>query len=394
MDICLYFHYPFCLSKCPYCDFNSHVRDKIDYKAFEKSYLDQIQYFFQKLPNRTVKTIFFGGGTPSLMKTSLVEKIINQVSKSWKIADNCEITLECNPTSFEKEKFTSFKEAGINRVSIGIQSLDNKELRFLGRHHNSQEAISALESAAKIFNNYSFDLIYALPNQSLEFWQKQLNKALSFDSKHLSLYQLTIEKGTKFYKDFQENKFQMPSSDLAADFYEMTTNIMQNNNLDNYEISNFARKGFESKHNLNYWQGGDYLGIGAGAHSRVYFDGDNARKSLVMVHSPDKWLKISQSRKIPIQKKNDIRKEDLLKELILMSLRLKEGLTDKIIKFHFANLGIYDIFDKKKIKQLTEQGLIYHNSNILKITSKGRILTDCVISFLYENLNEDLNFGY
>lgn len=381
MNISLYFHYPFCLSKCPYCDFNSHVRAIIDHDTFENAYLKQIYHFSQKLPNRKVKTIFFGGGTPSLMQSSLVEKIINQVQKSWKVDNDCEITLECNPTSFEKEKFSNFKQAGVNRVSIGVQSLDDNELKFLGRQHCAKEAISALEEATKIFCNYSFDLIYALPNQTLKNWQKQLSKALDFDSNHLSLYQLTIEKGTKFYKDFQDKKFQLPNSDLAADFYEMTVNITKNKGLDNYEISNFAKKGFESKHNINYWKGGDYLGIGAGAHSRIYFK-ENARKSLVMIHNPDKWLEISCKGEIPIQQNREINKIDLLKEIILMSLRLKNGLTNEIINYHFKNLGIYDIFDKNKLEKLKEENLIYFDQNQVKTTQKGRILTDSVISFL------------
>jgi putative oxygen-independent coproporphyrinogen III oxidase len=309
MTTSLYIHWPFCESKCPYCDFNSHVSDSIQYDKWLTAYLREIEYYSRKLKNypsslrkqgpsgsaneiNKIKTstkqldsrlrgkdklggeleidsIFFGGGTPSLMKPEMIKALLDKVRKEFTVKDNIEITLEANPSSFETEKFKDFKAAGINRVSIGVQSFDENNLKFLGRKHDKKQAIHAIEQAGKIFGNFSFDLIYALPSQNLDNWGKELDYALSFGSPHISLYQLTIEKGTPFYADYHKGKFKLPEEELQTDLYLLTLEKCKAKGLERYEISNFAKRGYESQHNMNYWLQNDYIGIGPGAHGRI-----------------------------------------------------------------------------------------------------------------------------
>lgn len=382
----IYIHYPFCKSKCPYCDFNSHVKSNIDHEAFQNAYLSELEYFAQRLKNRQIKTIFFGGGTPSLMPISLPEKIISKISKLWNLDKNCEITIEANPTSFEAEKFKDFKSAGINRLSMGIQALNDNDLKFLGREHSAAEAISAIETASKIFDNYSFDLIYARPNQTTWDWKNELNQAIKLSPNHLSLYQLTIEKGTKFYGQHKNGEFILPDEELSADLYNLTNQISYGNGLELYEISNYARKGYECKHNLVYWKGDDYIGIGAGAHSRVYLDGGDDRSAIIMLHEPSAWLDKVKKDGVGIQQINQINKQELLEEIILMGLRLKDGIDNDIFINHF-NKNLTEIFDFKKIANLEKNGFIEISKQNIKITDKGRILTNGVISKLCQSLH-------
>lgn len=374
----IYIHYPFCKAKCPYCDFNSHVRDGVDHENFLLAYEKELEFFAAKISPRQVTTIFFGGGTPSLMPIFLVEGILRKISQLWTLDENCEITLEANPTSFESSKFKALRDVGINRLSIGIQALNDADLKFLGREHSAKEAIATIEVAAKIFDNFSFDLIYARPKQSLESWQEELSRAINFGTKHLSLYQLTIEKGTKFYSQFARKEFAMPDENLAAEFYEMTNQITRSNGLELYEISNYAKKNYECEHNLVYWQGGDYLGIGAGAHSRIYFNQEAARSGIVMLHEPIAWLKKVQETGAGIQKIEKITREELLEELILMGLRLRDGIDNQIFQTHFGK-KLTDIFDFKKLQILANQGLIQVSENQIKITESARLLTNLVI---------------
>ena len=374
----IYIHYPFCKAKCPYCDFNSHVRDGVDHENFLLAYEKELEFFAAKISPRQVTTIFFGGGTPSLMPIFLVEGILRKISQLWTLDENCEITLEANPTSFESSKFKALRDVGINRLSIGIQALNDADLKFLGREHSAKEAIATIEVAAKIFDNFSFDLIYARPKQSLESWQEELSRAINFGTKHLSLYQLTIEKGTKFYSQFARKEFAMPDENLAAEFYEMTNQITRSNGLELYEISNYAKKNYECEHNLVYWQGGDYLGIGAGAHSRIYFNQEAARSGIVMLHEPIAWLKKVQETGAGIQKIEKITREELLEELILMGLRLRDGIDNQIFQTHFGK-KLTDIFDFKKLQILASQGLIQISENQIKITESARLLTNLVI---------------
>ncbi len=390
----IYIHYPFCKSKCPYCDFNSHVTKEIDEEKFLQAYKNELQYFAAKLKNRTVKTIFFGGGTPSLMPTYFVQKILEEISKIWTIDKNCEVTLEANPTSFEAGKFREFKAAGINRLSIGIQALNDSDLKFLGREHSASEAISTIQTASKIFDNYSFDLIYARPSQnnswqSLSAWQKELETAISLSANHLSLYQLTIEKGTKFYSQYLNNEFVLPDENLAADLYEATNQITSKNGLELYEISNYAKAGFECKHNLAYWQSDDYLGIGAGAHSRVYLDDDSERSAIIMLHQPQAWLAGALEKQVAIQKIDKVNKEELLEEVILMGLRLKKGIDNQVFQKHFGK-NINEIFDLKKLQSLIDNRLIFIDEKNIRISSHGLILANSVIDKVIKTCNSKI----
>jgi putative oxygen-independent coproporphyrinogen III oxidase len=381
----LYIHYPFCKSKCPYCDFNSHVSDKINQDGFLQGYLNELRHFAPDLKNRNIKTIFFGGGTPSLMPTYFVEKILEEVAKIWTIDQNCEITLEANPTSFEAEKFKDFKSAGINRLSIGIQSLNDQDLKFLGREHSASEAIKTIQTASQIFDNYSFDLIYGRPSQTLASWKKELSQAIKLSANHLSLYQLTIEKGTPFYRQYLNKEFILPDEDLAADLYQTTNEITAQNDLELYEISNYAKPGWQSRHNLAYWKSEDYLGIGAGAHSRVYFDGEKSRRELMMFHQPDSWLKKSLENGAAIQTNQEIQSDELLEEVVLMGLRLKEGISNSVFQKHFGK-NIDEIFDLEKLADLIKNEIIFIDSAVIKITPNNLVLTNSIIKRILKSV--------
>tara|TARA_Y100000389_G_scaffold66138_1_gene62242 strand:- start:1626 stop:2780 length:1155 start_codon:yes stop_codon:yes gene_type:complete len=382
-DLHLYIHYPFCLSKCPYCDFNSHTKNNIEEKIFLNAYFKEIEFFAQKIGKRSIKTIFFGGGTPSLMSPYFLEQIIDKISNLWQIDDVCEITLEANPTSFEAEKFQDFKNIAINRISLGIQSLNDPDLKFLGRNHSAKEALEVIKTTGKIFDNFSFDLIYSLPQQKLKNWQDELQKALDFQTKHLSLYQLTIEKGTKFYQQYRDGNFKMPKDALSAKFYEKTYEIMSKNNYINYEISNYAKKNYESLHNLAYWKSKEYLGIGAGAHSRINIDG--VRNSIQMISLPEKWLEKVEKKGAGIQKQDKINKEEYFEEFLLMGLRLKNGLRNADFLFNFGK-NISDLIEINKLQTLIDQNMLLCDKNQIKITQKGKLLTNSIIFKIIDTL--------
>jgi putative oxygen-independent coproporphyrinogen III oxidase len=327
--ISIYIHWPYCLSKCPYCDFNSHVTNAIDQSAFVSSYLAEMNHYKDYLKNKTIKSIFFGGGTPTLAEPFVIGETINHLSKFTKFSKNTEITLEGNPTSIEYNKFKEFKNAGINRISIGVQSFEDEDLKFLGREHSSKDALKAIEYADSIFNNYSFDLIYALPNQTLDKWRTQLEYAMKFAKYHISLYQLTIEKGTKFYSDFNKKKFTMPSDDLAADFYLLTEEVLNNNNFQAYEVSNYAKAKYECAHNMAYWNYNDYLGIGPGAHSRITIDG---KKHAVMnIHDPKNYLQSTSNQGHAKQQFNMLTGKEIWEEKIMMGLRSALGIDANLV---------------------------------------------------------------
>lgn len=384
-NIAIYIHYPFCKSKCPYCDFNSHIEEKIDYENYENAYLKEIAFFKERIGKKCVKTIFFGGGTPSLMPISLIEAILNKISELFEIDENCEISLEANPTSFENDKFQDLRKTGINRLSLGIQALNDVDLKFLGRNHTAKESIATIENAKKIFDNFSFDLIYARPNQSVDAWIKELEFALSFDTKHLSLYQLTIEKGTKFFSDFVNKKFKMPEDEISAKFYEKTNEIMALKGFENYEISNYALPNFQCKHNLAYWQSEDYIGIGAGAHSRIYFENDKKRKAIMMLHKPQKWLETVLKNNSGIQKIDEILKKELVEEIVLMGLRLENGI-DNSFFYNHIDKKISEIFNFKKLEILKKENLIEFNQDFIRISKNGKILTNSIIAKICENI--------
>ncbi len=378
-DISIYVHWPFCLSLCPYCDFNSHLLQNIDYDLWARSYKAEIDFFKERITGKYIKSVFFGGGTPSLMPPQLVHSILNNLSSVGSITSNTEITLEANPTSYEAEKFQNFKHAGINRVSIGIQSLKDENLKFLGRNHNASEAIQVVKSAAEIFDRYSFDLIYALPNQTLQDWQTEVKEALQLASKHISLYQLTIEKGTPFYSLHKKKAFQLPSEDLAADMYEWTNEHLLQHGYNRYEISNYAHTGQESIHNLTYWNYEEYIGIGAGAHSRLH-NQDNI-EAVMMINSPQKWFDGIAKFGNAIQSRTKLSEHDIVKEYLMMSTRLKTGLNEE--NFHaITGKKFTEILDPNNLVLYQEQGLITLKHNHLILTDKGLMLHNYIIAQL------------
>lgn len=377
-ELAIYIHYPFCKSKCPYCDFNSHVKDKIDYRRFLKAYKTELDFFSQKIGKRKITSIFFGGGTPSLMPNFLIAEILDKISKLWQVESNCEITLEANPTSIESAKFSELKKIGINRLSLGIQALNDTDLKFLGREHSANEALNAISLAQKFFDNFSFDLIYARPNQTISSWKKELERALDFQSKHISLYQLTIEKGTKFFSQFQKGEIILPDENLAIELYNLTYEIAYNKGLELYEISNYAKKDFQCHHNLSYWQGKDYIGIGAGAHSRVYFEEHSERLAIMMKNDPNSWLNSVEKNSAGIQTQTKISLYELAEELILMGLRLTSGIHEKIFVQHLQK-KFSQIFDIQKIKSLEKQGLIFLKNKTLQIPPNQRLITNSII---------------
>jgi len=372
----IYIHWPFCLSKCPYCDFNSHVRQNIDHTIWKDALLSELRHAAKLTPDRSVQSIFFGGGTPSLMAPDTVNAIINEVAKHWRVANDIEITLEANPTSVEAKKFSDFNAAGINRVSMGIQALNDTDLKRLGRLHTAREAMQAFDIAKKYFNRVSFDLIYARQEQSLKNWQSELTQALDLTIDHLSLYQLTIENGTRFGQLYNKGKLTgLPDDDLAADMYQATGEICENAGLYNYEISNYARKGAESKHNLIYWRYGDYVGIGPGSHGRITVNG--VKQATATPQLPEKWLTCVQSNGYSFETTDKISHSEQAEEYLMMSLRLVEG-TD-LGRFH--NLSGRDL-SSDNIKALTEAGLINCKNNRLTASPTGRMILNAILKEL------------
>lgn len=387
-DLALYIHYPFCESKCPYCDFNSHVSNDINYQSFIDAYLKEIAYFKEVLGQRKVTTIFFGGGTPSLMPLNMIEEILAAISKNFTVAENVEISLEANPSSFETQKFKAIKNLGVNRLSVGIQSFTEKNLKFLGRKHNATEAINAVKSASEIFDNFSFDLMYCLPGQKIDDWLKELEYALSFNTKHLSVYQLTIEKGTNFYQSFMKKEFVMPDEDLSYEFFTKTHEFMTKNGFNNYEISNFAKPDFECQHNLNYWQGVDYLGIGAGAHSRLYLKDESLKSAIVNFHAPEKWKNSIHEKNEAIQNIEKVANPALLEEILLTGLRLEKGLEEKTLMRIFDK-KIAEIFDTEKLKKLEKQNLIIVSDTAIKINPKQKAIANLIIFKVCEAISKN-----
>ena len=372
----LYIHWPFCQSKCPYCDFNSHVSSNIDHDAWTKAYLSEISKNHRHSSEKILNTVFFGGGTPSLMPSKTIEAIINHILALWKTSNQLEITLEANPTSIDVSRFKEYKSAGVNRVSIGVQSLDDMSLKYLGRLHTGKDAITAVQTAQSIFDRVSFDLIYARQNQTIKDWEKELLSALSLGTKHMSLYQLTIEDGTVFGDRAKIGKLPgLPSEDLSADMYTLTQEIMSNNRLPLYEVSNHAFPGEESHHNLIYWRGGDFIGIGPGAHGR-YYEGPK-RKATVMTKSPNKWL--SQIDKVghSAEPTTILSKSEEALEYLMMSARLVEGTDLKFLESLDLNLVKH-----KNIKSLIELGLILIKNERIILTPKGRPILNSVLSEL------------
>lgn len=375
-DLSIYIHWPFCLSKCQYCDFNSHVASIIDHHQWLKSYETEIEYFKDIIQNKYIKSIFFGGGTPSLMNPVVVAGIINKISNLAIIDNKTEITLETNPTSFETEKFKAFKSAGINRVSIGVQSLKEDDLKKLGRTHDALQAIKTIEAANSIFPRVSFDLIYARSGQKLKDWQEELKQAMQLANGHISLYQLTIEKGTPFYKLFKEGNLILPHSDEAAEMYEWTNHYLESKKYFRYEISNYALANQECLHNLTYWNYNNYLGIGPGAHSRI-IDTSSSVSAIMMWHKPEKWSDSVNVKNVGIQTNTKLTHQEIIEETLMMGLRLKSGINIAALE-QKINAKLADILDMNNLQHYQALDLIKINENIY-LTDKGLMLHSYIV---------------
>jgi oxygen-independent coproporphyrinogen-3 oxidase len=373
----VYLHWPFCLSKCPYCDFNSHVRHgAIDEARYVRAFAAEIASTARRIPDRTVSTIFFGGGTPSLMQPSTVSAILDEIGKHWIIAPNVEVTLEANPTSVEATRFRGYRAAGVNRVSLGVQALNDASLKELGRLHTAQEALDAVAIARSIFDRYSFDLIYARPRQTPAEWAAELKRAIGEAAEHLSLYQLTIEPDTPFFALRQSGKLIVPDDDTGRDLYDVTQNICAAAGLPAYEISNHARPGAECRHNLIYWRGHEYAGIGPGAHGRLNIDG--ARVATETERKPELWLMRVESLGHGLTTNELLMPNEQADEYLLMGLRLAEGIDLE----RYTKLSGRDL-DQDRIAALLQQGAVETMpSGRLRVTLSGFPVLDAVVADL------------
>jgi oxygen-independent coproporphyrinogen-3 oxidase len=369
----VYVHWPFCRAKCPYCDFNSHVRHGgIDESKFLAAYLAELDHFAALAPGRSVTSIFFGGGTPSLMQPATVAAIIDAIAQHWHVADDAEITLEANPTSVEAENFAGYRTAGVNRLSLGVQALEDASLKALGRQHSTQEALEALALAKRHFARVSFDLIYAREGQTTKAWEAELRRALDHATDHLSLYQLTIEEGTPFAARHAAGMLRIPDGARARALYLLTQELCETAELPAYEVSNHARPGSESRHNLLYWRGHDYAGIGPGAHSRITVDG--AKRAFSATKSPEGWLAEVEASGHGLASDDVLSAEEAAEEYLLMGLRLSEGIDlNRLAAIDRRGL------DQDRVSALASQGLLIRDGNRLAATAKGRLVLNRLI---------------
>ena len=371
----LYIHWPFCLAKCPYCDFNSHVRNSVDHAAWQAGLLSDMRREHEVAGGEALDSIFFGGGTPSLMPPTLVEALLHEAERLWGFAPGIEITLEGNPSSVEAANYAALASAGINRVSLGLQSLDDAALRFLGRLHNADEGLRALDVAQQRFARVSFDLIYALPGQTAQEWERELSRALSFGTGHLSLYQLTIEPGTRFATMVRQNDFTPLDDDAAADLFDLTWRMTAAAGLPAYEISNHARPGEESRHNLTYWRYQDYCGIGPGAHGR--------RGGLATVRhkKPENWLAAVADKGDGMAEERALSRGEQASEALLMGLRLREGVDLAALSQRFG-FSPADLIEPDKAEFYLRQNLLWQDAGRLGVTEAGMPLLDGLLSEL------------
>ena len=368
----IYLHWPYCESKCPYCDFNSYVEKNVDWYEWELSFLSQLGFYYQETGDRRVNSIFFGGGTPSLMNPKLVSNIINHISNLWGFEDTVEITLEANPSSVESRRFAEFKAAGVNRVSIGVQALNNKDLKKLGRLHSVQDALNAIEIGKDTFDRVSFDLIYARQDQKLQDWELELKKALTLEPDHLSLYQLTIEPNTTFGNLKEKGKLSgLPDENLGGDLYHLTNNLCYKFGLNPYEVSNYSRKNHESIHNKIYWNYGDYLGVGPGAHGRITTQ--KGRFATQNYYSPIKWQKNALNN-AGESIRTLINGKDQADEMAMMGLRLNSGFS----KERYFRLSGKKL-NEKTLTFLISDNLITVENNFIKATDQGRVVLNSLI---------------
>lgn len=363
----LYVHWPFCQAKCPYCDFNSHVAREIDQERWKNAYLSEIARISEETGPRVLNTIFFGGGTPSLMNSETVDAVITAARAAWQPANDMEITLEANPTSVEAARFRAYADAGVNRVSIGVQALNDVDLKALGRLHSAQEARKAFDIAQNTFDRVSFDLIYARQHQTVVEWKAELTEALAMAADHLSLYQLTIEDGTAFGDRAAVNKLPgLPNDDIGADMYDMTQELTAAAGLNAYEISNHAKPGAESRHNLIYWRSGQWVGIGPGAHGRLNL-GDH-RVATETHLAPLSWLSAVEKSGTGETLRKTLSQDEIRTEAIMMGLRLAEGLSEQCLS-NYSN----------RIKILIDDSFLEREDGMVRTTPKGRPILNAIL---------------
>lgn len=371
----LYIHWPFCARKCPYCDFNSHVRAEVDFARWQAALIADMRHEAGIAGSQPLESVFFGGGTPSLMPPALVAALLVEAEQLWGFAPGIEISLEANPSSVEARNFSALASAGINRISLGIQSFDDSSLRFLGRLHGAAEALTALEIAQRHFARVSFDLIYARPGQGTRDWERELRRALAFGTGHLSLYQLTIEPGTRFATDARLRKFIPLEDDPAAELYGLTQELTRAAGLPAYEISNHARPGEESRHNLTYWRYHEYCGIGPGAHGRRHKSATERHKK------PENWLKCVEARGDGINLERTLAASEQASEAIMMGLRLAEGIDLDELSARFA-IPREELIDQARMRFHADLGLVWRRGERIGVTPAGMPLLDALLGEL------------
>ena len=371
--LAVYVHWPFCVSKCPYCDFNSHVRASIDEDGWANALIADLAFEAAMTPGRTVGSIFFGGGTPSLMKPATVTRVIEAIAAHWEVGSDCEITLEANPSSVEAARFAGFAAAGVNRVSLGLQALDDAALRALGRPHDVAQGLAALDVAQRHFPRVSFDLIYDRPGQTLAAWEAELTRALGFGTEHLSLYGLTIEPGTRFSTLRARGELSLPHEDVSADLFEMTGVMTAAAGIPAYEVSNHARSGAASRHNLAYWTYGDYVGVGPGAHGR------RAGAATARYRKPENWIAAVGVHGHGIVTTDALSPAIRSREALLMGLRLANGIDDAVFVAR-TGCSLVDALDPARLARMIDLGFVEFDDAKLRLTKTGRPLVNAILA--------------
>lgn len=369
----VYVHWPFCVTKCPYCDFNSHVRERVDQEAWRTALLTDLAHEAALTPGRTVASVFFGGGTPSLMPPATVAALIEAVARHWQVAADLEITVEANPSSVEAARFADLAAAGVNRLSLGLQALDDPTLRFLGRPHTLREGLAALETAQAHFVRVSFDLIYARPGQSPDDWRRELGQALGFGATHLSLYQLTIEPLTRFAELHRRGDLDMPDEETALALWQVTQEMTRAAGLLRYEVSNHARPGHESRHNLGYWRSADYVGVGPGAHGR------RGLCATTRLRKPEAWLDAVTRHGHGLEPESALTAGERAVEALMMGLRLTEGVDLQHLTNGIDEGAAHDLIDVQALAELVSLGYAAQHGSAVRITDAGMPLLDAIL---------------